>query len=149
MRSELRSSDWGHMLFALSQTYGDNLLIIVLWALPKAADRLWKFVITLPYGSLKSHDHKKQLVILLIWKQCHLNWDGFSFFPFPPVGWVWSKWVFWDGSSQISLHSIFYIPPVVGNAHSLLNFNSDILSMCLNGNQLLQNLWHKRSLSRS
>lgn len=40
------------------QTQGDNLLVILSWAMPKAPDRLWRFVITLPYGSLKSHDHK-------------------------------------------------------------------------------------------
>lgn len=35
IRSELRSPVWGHMLFALSQTYGDNRLSLYRELCPK------------------------------------------------------------------------------------------------------------------
>lgn len=149
MWSELRSHDFGAYALYIKSDVGNNLPVIVSWAMPQAPDRLRRFVITLPYGSLKSHDHKTISDSAdLETMSLELRWILlFTFFPlWAECGWAeFSEMAF----LRYPFSSIFCIPSVARNTQQLLNFNCVILSACPNGNQLLQNLWHRRSLSRS
>ena len=90
-------------------------------------ERLGSFIITLPYGSLKSHDHKTISDSAdLETMSLELRWIFLLiFFSLQAeCGQLFSEMTFlW-----YHFNSVFYMPPVTGNAQELLNFNSDILS---------------------
>ena len=90
-------------------------------------ERLGSFIITLPYGSLKSHDHKTISDSAdLETMSLELRWIYLLiFFSLQAeCGQLFSEMTFlW-----YHFNSVFYMPPVTGNAQELLNFNSDILS---------------------
>lgn len=126
-RNEMRAQEYDWDICSLQSVRLKTAIYQSLYceSCPKhLTERLGSFIITLPYGSLKSHDHKTISDSADLETMSWIEMDFPLFFLQAECGQLFSEMTFlW-----YHFNSVFYMPPVTANAQELLNFNSDILS---------------------